>query len=194
MLVPVKENTVYLNAEKQEITREAFRDSINSQKYVFSVMDTIWILEKRIIGKEVIGKKIPCTEIKDIYGNACTIGKEDKFKLVVFWNITCPPCIEELIALNILIKEFGELQIVAITGNSAKDVLAFMKRCTFKWENIVILPNYKQEFESVLEMPKIYPTSLILDKENTIKEVYQGCNLREMIVALDRLYQNENSK
>jgi thiol-disulfide isomerase/thioredoxin len=114
-------------------------------------------------------------------------GKENSFTLLVFWDTTCPPCIEELIALNILEKEFQGLQVVAITKDSSEKVNNFMTKFHFKWNNIVILPNYKQELESVFKT-RIVPVSLLLDSENIIKEMYTGNNLREMIVSLDGFY------
>jgi thiol-disulfide isomerase/thioredoxin len=189
LFIPISGEEVYFDAEGQEISKEAFRDSINSQKYVFSVHDKArWILNRKAPRKEnVTGKKIPCLKTNDIYGNEYIIGKENSFTLLVFWDTTCPPCIEELIVLNILEKEFQGLQVVAITKDSSEKVNNFMAKFHFKWNNIVILPNYKQELESVFKT-RIVPVSLLLDSENTIKAIYTGNNLREMIVSLDGFY------
>jgi peroxiredoxin len=177
----------YFDAEGRQISKEAFSDSLNSQKYFFSIHDKIrWVLDRKIPRKEdIIGKKIPCWEAVDIHGKKHIIGKENNFILLVFWDTTCRPCIEELIALNILVKEFQELQVVAITKDSPEKVDGFMEKFHFKWNRIVILPNYNQELKSIFEV-RIVPVSFLLDRENTIKAMYSGNNLRKMIVSLDQ--------
>jgi peroxiredoxin len=185
--IPTNGEEFYFDAEGRQISKEAFNDSINSQKYLFSIYDkTRWVLDRKIPREEdIIGKKIPCWEAVDIHGKKHIIGKENNFTLLVFWDTACRPCIEELIALNILVKEFQELQVVAVTKDSPEKVNNFMEKFHFKWDCIVVLPNYSQELKSVFET-KIVPVSLLIDSENTIKAMYSGNNLRKMIVSLDQ--------
>ncbi|NLX65181.1 MAG: TlpA family protein disulfide reductase [Bacteroidales bacterium] len=176
----------YFDEEGQEISQKAFKDSINSQKYIFFIRNSIWTLERKYPrGEDIIGKKILFYETKDIYGNKFETNGEN-ITLLSFWDITCSPCIEELTVLNLLVKEFEGLKIVALTKDNAKEVLSFLERHNYNWNNLVLLADYKNEFEVVF-VPRVYPANLILDKKNTIIEVFYGKKLRETLILLDSL-------
>jgi peroxiredoxin len=189
--IPLTGEETCFDAEGKEISKKAFSDSISTQKYFFSIKDSsIWTLERKYLRQDVIGKKIPFYETKDLYGNI--FETERKYiTLLSFWDITCPPCIEELTALNLLVKEFEGLEIVALTKDNAKEVLAFLEKHNYNWKNLVLLADYKNEFEAVFA-PKMNPANLILDKENTVIEVFYGKKLRETVVLLDSLFKKQD--
>jgi peroxiredoxin len=191
IFIPTSGKEVYFDAERQEISIEAFRDSVNSQKYIFSIQDSIWNLVRKYPRKEdVIGKEIPFYETKDIYGNK--FEPEGKnITLLSFWNMACPPCIEELSTFNLLVKEFEGLQAVALTKDKTEDVLAFLEKHHFNWKNLIIVADYKGEFDTVFPS-RLNPANLILDRENAIMDVFYGSNLRRMVVGLDSLFKIQN--
>jgi thiol-disulfide isomerase/thioredoxin len=190
--IPLTGEETYFDAEGKEISKKAFSDSISTQKYFFSIKNpSIWTLVRKNPRREdVVGKKIPFYETKDLYGNKFETERKN-ITLLSFWNITCPPCIEELTALNLLVKDFEGLEIVALTKDKAEKVLAFLEKHNYSWKNLVLLTDYKDEFEAVFA-PKMNPVNLILDKENTVIEVYYGKKLRETVVLLDSLFKKQD--
>ena len=153
---------LYFDAQNKPISEEAFVDSINNTgRYVFSVRDTtehsLWTLtERERPPQKVLGKKLPCATLTDLQGNMHMVGHDTcGVTLVAFWSVTCPPCIEKLIVLNIVKKEFPGVAFVAVTQDKWQTVLDFMSRRNLKWNNLTLVTDYKGEFDAIVR-PRLY--------------------------------------
>ncbi len=74
------------------------------------------------------GKKFPDLELLDINQNKITITDKEEYTLFTFWDISCKPCIEELISLNVIAEEYPNVCFIAITANSNIQVSHFFSR------------------------------------------------------------------
>ncbi|MEJ0102303.1 MAG: TlpA disulfide reductase family protein [Bacteroidota bacterium] len=120
----------------------------------------------------VMEKPIPDISFKTISGKDFDT-KKLKGKVVVlnFWFIECQPCIAELPALNKLVKEYNN-----------KDVLFFgITYQSLKSLNADFFPKYKFDFDIVQDAGNIteqfaagYPTTYIIDKNGIVKAVWNG--------------------
>lgn len=101
----ISDSTVYLDSNRNMINRDVFQDSLNTGNYVMSFKDTLrrveFQLKKKIVTEHPIfrlGKKFPDLELLDINQNKSTITDKEEYTLFTFWDISCKPCIEELIS------------------------------------------------------------------------------------------------
>jgi hypothetical protein len=86
IVIPISGKEVYFDTEGREISKEAFEDLLNSQKYSLLIRDSIWKLVRKYPRKEdVTGKEIPFYETENIYGNKfetdCKLNLEKIFKV-----------------------------------------------------------------------------------------------------------------
>lgn len=85
-----------------------------------------------------------------------------------FWFTKCPPCVEEIPLLNKLEEKYRDkVNFITITFNDKKTVNEFLIKSKFNFKHIT---NSKQEIENL--KIEAYPTSLILDKNGTVRFVY----------------------
>jgi peroxiredoxin len=120
----------------------------------------------------VIGKKLPDFSVTTISGQKIETGKlKDKIVVLNLWMIDCRPCILELPALNKLVEEYRDKNVLflAITFET-------LKRLTTDF-----FPKYKFDFDIAADAAGItdmfrsgYPTTFIVDKMGEIKEAWPG--------------------
>lgn len=119
------------------------------------------------------GKQMPYFSAETISGEKIETQKfKGKVLVINLWFITCHPCIAELPALNRLVKEYKD-----------KDVV-FLSLCTDTKERLDLdfLPNYKFDFIIVPDARSIvqkigqtgYPTTYIIDKKGNVQAVWNG--------------------
>ena len=120
----------------------------------------------------VMEKPVPDIDLKTITGKTFEM-KKLKGKVVVlnFWFTACLPCIEEIPALNKLVKEYKNRDVVffGITYDNLK---------TLKSE---FLPKHRFDFNIVSDSKSItemfsagYPTTYVIDKSGIVKAVWNG--------------------
>lgn len=125
--------------------------------------------EKQRLNK-FIDTKFPMENAE--YLNEAEKQKFDSSKptLVNFWFTTCPPCIEEIPALNELKEKYNnEINFVAVTFNNKEQVEKFLKKYDFKLTQVI---NQKKLIDSYGISG--YPKSFILDKNQKIIHIEDG--------------------
>ena len=121
----------------------------------------------------VQGKNIPDFKAVSISGDSIdTKNLKGKVVVINFWFIECHPCIAELPALNKLVKEYKDKDVVFLAP-------------TFETKarlDTAFFPKYKFNFTIIADAQKIrglfgetgYPTTYIIDKTGKIKQTYLG--------------------
>lgn len=143
-------------------------DSINTR--TDTAVDFVYLMEK---WKDcVIGKPLPDINFKTVAGKKVSAkGLKGKVVVLNFWFIECHPCIAELPALNKLVNEYKNKEVLfyGITYQP----LTTLKRDFF--------PKYKFDFQIVADATNItdefaagYPTTYIVDKNGIIKAAWNG--------------------
>lgn len=188
--VRIEGNIQYFDAERKPITNQAHNDSLATHKYIISIRGTdekpeIHLTYKHPKLETLIGKALPQIDFFDLDGKLTKIGDSD-FTVVCFWNRRCRPCIRELIALDILAEEYPNIRFVGLTPDSREEVQTLMKRLKLEWENIIVIPNYNEEFKDALKI-FVYPSNVIVDKNLIVKEVNIGGDTRKLLRALEKL-------
>lgn len=121
----------------------------------------------------VKGKKIPEFKAVSISGDSIdTKNLRGKVVIINFWFIECHPCIAELPALNKLVKEYKNKEVVFLAPTY--ETKARLDTAFF--------PKYKFDFTIIADAQKIrglfgetgYPTTYIIDKTGKIKQTYLG--------------------
>lgn len=181
---------LYFDALGNSITRQAHRDSLETDKYIISIKGTDEIPEIHLVYKHpkldlLLGKTLPEVNFHDISGEIVKLG-EYELTVVCFWNIHCSVCVRELIALNILAEEYPNVGFVALSPDSCDEVIKFMNRLKLDWENVTIVPNYNDEYVKILRI-FVYPSNVILDKDMIIKGVNIGGDTRKLLRTLEQL-------
>ena len=120
----------------------------------------------------VMDKQVPDIEFTTITGKAFELEKlKGRVVVINFWFTACQPCIEEIPALNRLVKEYKNKDVIffGITYDSYK---------TLKSE---FLTKYKFDFNIVCDEKSItemfsagYPTTYIIDKKGIVRYVWNG--------------------
>ncbi|NUM81985.1 TlpA family protein disulfide reductase, partial [bacterium] len=85
-----------------------------------------------------------------------------KLVVVNFWFISCKPCIEEMPALNLLVKDYEPKGVLFIApcNDQILEINKFLEKHKFDY---VVIPN-AATFSEKLGV-EVYPTHLIVDKE-----------------------------
>jgi peroxiredoxin len=117
--------------------------------------------------KAMINKAAPDFELVDLTGRKWSLSSlKGKVVVLNFWYTSCPPCVEEMPALNELITRYPADKVVflALTFDDAQKVGTFLKHHEFNYH---LLPSSK----TVDEHYQIsgWPTSLVIDKNSVIK-------------------------
>ena len=61
-----------------------------------------------------------------------------------------------------------------------------MGRLHLKWENITVVPDYRDEFDDTLHI-YVYPSNVIIDKNRVIQGATVGGDIRQLLRSLERL-------
>ena len=191
-IVTISGDTVlFFDSEGNSITKEMHSDSLKTGKYIVSIKGTdekaeIHLTYKHPNLKSLIGKKIKEKEWSDLGGKTIKISNSPGYTIISFWNRHCRVCVRELTALDVLVEEYPNVDIIALTPDSFRETQALMKRLKLDWENVIVVPDdggLSQELQLF-----VYPTSLIVEnKERTIESVIIGGSIRELLRALDSL-------
>jgi len=183
-------NMAWFDASGNTISKEQFNDSLKTGDYIMSVLpDTLvnkFYLENKYPNKsKLIGTKVPSLTYPDIYGDTVKIGNTSNFSVLLFWSISCGPCIQELIVFNILAKEFPNFNFYAITTENKTVVADFLNQKNYKWDNIVIVTDYNLADYN----PEIhyYPACIFMNKDRIIQNVCFKENLRQKIALMENL-------
>ena len=119
----------------------------------------------------MIGSQFPDFNFTDLNGNNYN-NKNTKEKIIVLkcWFIQCPPCIDEMPALNELIKQYEnrkDIIFLSVSLDSKNQLKTFLKKTTFNYAVVADQQNY---LEQVLKI-HVYPTHIIINKQGVIVNV-----------------------
>ena len=163
---------IYFDAEQRPITEQAHSDSLETGKYIISIKGTDEITEIHLTYKH---PKLETVKMD-----------ESDITVICFWNRHCRPCIRELTALNILAEDYPNIRFIALTPDSNGEVKRLMGRLHLKWENITVVPDYRDEFDDTLHI-YVYPSNVIIDKNRVIQGATVGGDTRQLLRSLERL-------
>jgi thiol-disulfide isomerase/thioredoxin len=186
---------MYLDSNGNRIDEHSYQDSLKTGMYVVSFKEMRPNVEFQLKKKYpellplLLGKELPSIELTDINQNKINIGENSALTLLLFWDMTCKPCIEELIVFNILANEFPEVSFVALTSDPIFDVNKFIKEKGFKWENLIIVSDFQEYFE--ITKIHTYPINIIINDNRIVKRVFVGKRIREILVSLENLEKKE---
>jgi len=167
---------LHFDTQNSRLTKEQFADSLATQNYVFSAgsqNDTISMFLITKAPRDIVGRKLPDIEWIAINGAKIKYGEENKITLLSFWSVICKPCIEEFNELNEWVTSYPDVQIIAVTSDSASVVSAFMNKHNLSWQNITIVPEYKGDFDDIFKI-HAWPTNIVTDRRLIVRKVFIG--------------------
>jgi len=129
------------------------------------------LAEQQYVYTKMIGSQFPDFNFTDLNGNNYN-NKNTKEKIIVLkcWFIQCPPCIDEMPALNELIKQYEnrkDIIFLSVSLDSKNQLKTFLKKTTFNYAVVADQQNY---LEQVLKI-HVYPTHIIINKQGVIVNV-----------------------
>ncbi|OPZ32259.1 MAG: thiol-disulfide oxidoreductase [Bacteroidetes bacterium ADurb.BinA174] len=179
------DSVIFLDSSGNLLEKSTFQDSLNTNEYIVAIKKSSAYLEiqlKKKYSDFQLGKEFPLIELIDINQNIINI-KEKKLTLLTFGDITCKPCIEEITALNILAKEYPEVNFIAITSASKQNINKFLQEKGLEWNNLIISTDNQEYFKS-LNIQNI-PLNIIIDSSRRIKGVFIGEKIREILLSFE---------
>lgn len=112
-------------------------------------------------------------------------------KIVVmnFWYISCAPCVAELPALNKLVRQYQDKEVVFLAfGNSTKEqtVADFLPKHEFNYQLVTDSESYAIKF---LAQGVGFPTNMVFDQNGVLRYVSTGgfIDERAKTAAFDQL-------
>ena len=142
------------------------------------------------------GKKIASFKEKDMDGNKFSLKDlTGKIAVLNFWFIGCPPCREEIPALNKIVEKYKDNPDVVFIAIALDDIYAlkdFLQRHPFKYH---IIDNGRYIAQGNYSISS-YPTNVIVDRTGIVRFHTSGggpLNSRWIEKTLDDLV-NEKSK
>jgi peroxiredoxin len=119
--------------------------------------------------KTMINKPAPDFELTDLTGKKWSLASlKGKVVVLNFWYTSCPPCVEEMPALNELTALYPPDKVIflALTFDDASKVGIFLKHHEFDYH---LLPGSK----AIDKRYRIigWPTSLVIDKNGVIRSL-----------------------
>lgn len=133
----------------------------------------------------MVGAAAPNFKVTAIDGEELELSKlKGKVVVLNFWSTTCKPCIEEMPALNELVKAYDKKDVVFISlaPESAPTLAKFFLKFPFAYTPVANTEEVKTE---VFMLQSVVPYSVIIDKEGKIKKMWFGAfPEREKIFSL----------
>ena len=102
-------------------------------------------------------------------------------KVVVmnFWFVTCPPCVKEIPALNRLVKEYsdGEVVFLAMGLDEKEEAESFLAEQAFNYRHVNDIGN-----KGLIDAFCIFagfPTNMVFDRDGILQHISAGGNPEE---------------
>ncbi|QOW09861.1 TlpA family protein disulfide reductase [Kaistella flava (ex Peng et al. 2021)] len=150
--------------EKLEVSKKTNSSILYSFEWEF--LNEEMHAEKLVLEK-LLGTKIDFKNLNFLVHNEKNNVDYKKPTFVNFWFTTCPPCIEELPALNELKNKYQDkINFVSITFDSSEKVEKFLTKYEFNFIHIVGEKDFinSHGFNG-------YPKTFLLDKNQILKSV-----------------------
>ena len=155
---------------EEKITNETrIKDSIIKEfKFDIQIFSSKSEQQAYLKTRTFIGKDILNHTLETVGGKEVVLSQyKGKPMIINFWFTSCPPCIQEMPALNALKDKFKDKAVfLGVTFNDAKQVDAFLKKHPFNYD---IMVNAKP-FIKELEMER-YPQTFFVDKKVLIVDI-----------------------
>jgi cytochrome c biogenesis protein CcmG, thiol:disulfide interchange protein DsbE len=108
--------------------------------------------------------------------------------IVNFWFKECPPCLEEIPTLNILVEKY-KINFLALGKDKEADIKYFLKNYPWSFDQIA---DCEEMFNTNGNIPLIYgyPFTIILDENRIIKNCFIGSiknQMHEVEQAINKL-------
>lgn len=138
-------------------------------------------------GPEVVDSRRPDFSLPDRNGDPRSIGDfSDRVVLLNFWATWCPPCREEIPALDRLHRALGDqgLSVVGVALEDADPVRAFAAEHDVGYP---LLVGGREAFDIVAEYGNgrgTLPYSVVIDRSGTIRAIHHGALTRAQARAL----------
>lgn len=159
---------------------ETSEENNNTIKYKFK-----WeylneeMLAEKLIEEKLIGKTLEFESLNFLNPKEKNNLDKKKPTFVNFWFTSCPPCIEELPALNELKEKYKDkINFVSITFDTKEKVEKFLIKYNFDFTHIV----GEKEFTKSLGFVG-YPKTFLLDKNKVIKSIKGSLPAKENEMA-----------
>lgn len=137
---------------------------------------------KRLVPGDVFPKELLVKLIKENGYNIPEDSIRNKFIILDFWNIWCPPCIKGMPRMNELQKIFKkDLLIVEVTRNNKKEVEGLFKRIGYNDNKLISLKS-----DSILHQyfqTNIFPSHVWIDNGGIVRYITSGHNATNHYVA-----------
>jgi peroxiredoxin len=134
---------------------------------------------------EMEGKELPAYQFTDMDGKMFSEeNTKGKILVVKCWFIGCKPCVEEMPALNQLVKQYSSRQDIAFIGlalDKKEALKPFLKRFQFDY---AVIPEQESYIMEQLQVNQ-FPTHLLINKQGRIAKVVN--NHQELTTALKKL-------
>lgn len=126
------------------------------------------MLAEKLIEEKLIGKTLEFQTLNFLNTKEKNEVDKDKPTFVNFWFTSCPPCIEEMPAMNELKEKYKDkINFVSITFDTKEKVEKFLKKYEFDFIHIV----GEKEFTKSLGFFG-YPKTFLLDNNKIIKSIH----------------------
>lgn len=136
---------------------------------------------------EVVDSRRPDFTLPDRSGEPRSIGDfDDRVVLLNFWATWCPPCLEEVPALDHLHRELGDegLSVVGVALEDAEPVQAFAEEHDVGYP---LLVGGREAFDIAADYGNArgtLPYTVVIDRSGKIRATHQGALTREEAQAL----------
>jgi thiol-disulfide isomerase/thioredoxin len=154
-----------------------------------------------------VGRRLSYFRLEPLTGDAKPVSLEDlpgRVTVVNYWGTWCPPCVREfpeIVELGSRFASHDDFRLYAVScggaGSDAELVELGEETREFLKANMSILPTYadqnaasRRAMTVTLDFQMSYPTTLILDRNATIRGFWQGYDpgaTREMAEVIEKL-------
>lgn len=204
--IKLAENYTPLDTSSKVINKETFLQSLSTGEYVALRLKTIdsslkyklyklspdadkgIIALTRQFGKDgykwyqMEGKEIPGFNFTDLNGKIYN-RETTKGKIVILkcWFIHCQVCVEEMPALNAIVKQYentNDVLFISLAFDSKEQLTAFLLKKKFDY---AVIPNQEKYLIDTLRVNE-FPTQFIISKTGKIAKVVT--NYQDMVSVL----------
>jgi peroxiredoxin len=119
------------------------------------------------------GCRAPQFEVTSLTGEHLKLsGLKDKVVVINFWYTSCSPCVAEMPALNKLVKDYldNDVVFIAFGRDDRESLKSFLKAKKFDYK--IVSGEYDLSDKYCLISG--WPMNLVLDKKGIVQEIFSG--------------------
>lgn len=133
---------------------------------------------------------LPDLNFTDLNGNVYN-RETTKDKVIVLncWFVHCKPCVAEIPSLNQLVKKYKnrkDILFLALTFDSAENIIHFLKQTTF---NYAIVPDKEDYLTTRLNIVG-YPTQIVVNRQGRIVKIIESNKINELTDIINKVINN----